>query len=209
MLDTIFEIIYLVGLIVGGAIRSHYTRRFGNKKVLFEKKVRIDTILVFLAGLGFYLPLIYIFTPWLDSADYHLPSWTGWIGASVYAVAIFLLWRSHADLDLNWSPTTEIQEGQTLITNGVFTHIRHPMYAAHYLWGIAQVLLLPNFIAGFAMLIFASPLYFYRVPREESMMRERFGEEYEKYMQRTGRILPRLRAKERGKACVQCHKHAP
>jgi protein-S-isoprenylcysteine O-methyltransferase Ste14 len=30
-----------------------------------------------------------------------------------------------------------------------------------------------------------------RIPKEEKMMIEEFGDEYEAYMQRTGRLLPR------------------
>jgi len=35
-------------------------------------------------------------------------------------------------------------------------------------------------------------LYFMRIPKEERMMLDSFGEEYRAYYQRTGRILPRL-----------------
>jgi protein-S-isoprenylcysteine O-methyltransferase Ste14 len=66
------------------------------------------------------------------------------------------------------------------------------MYAAHLLWGFAQALLLQNWIAGLAMLMFFLPVYLYRVPREEQMMIEHFGEEYRLYMSRSGRIIPRL-----------------
>jgi len=66
------------------------------------------------------------------------------------------------------------------------------MYAAHWLWGIAQALLLQNWIAGLAFLASFIPLYLLLVPREEQMMLEYFGEEHRLYMNRTGRvILPR------------------
>ena len=71
--------------------------------------------------------------------------------------------------------------------------IRHPMYAAHWLWGLSQPLLLQNRIAGFAMLVSLLPLYLVRMPQEERMMLEHFGEEYRSYMGRTGRVVPRLR----------------
>lgn len=79
-----------------------------------------------------------------------------------------------------------------LVTQGIYRHMRHPIYAAQWLWGIAQPLLLQNWIAGLAGLVSFLPVYLYRVPREEQMMLEHFGEEYRSYMGRTGRIIPRL-----------------
>src|ERR1700723_2703443 len=48
------------------------------------------------------------------------------------------------------------------------------MYSAFWLWAIAQALLLPNWIAGFAGLAGFGVLYFGRVAREERMMLETF-----------------------------------
>jgi protein-S-isoprenylcysteine O-methyltransferase Ste14 len=66
------------------------------------------------------------------------------------------------------------------------------MYASEWLWALAQALLLQNWVAGWATLALFAPLYALRVPREERMMLDRFGEEYRAYMDRTGRIVPRL-----------------
>ena len=79
-----------------------------------------------------------------------------------------------------------------LVTAGIYKYIRHPMYASQWLWVIAQVLLLPNWLAGVGGLLLFLPLYFVRVPLEEQMMLAQFGEQYRAYMQRTGRVLPRL-----------------
>jgi len=141
----------------------------------------------------FIIPLLYVLTSWLDFADYQLPMWAGWVGVAIFAASAWLLWRSHADLGLNWLPTPDIREGHTLVTDGVFRYIRHPMYAAHWLWAIAQPLLLHNWIAGLSMAASMLPLYLVRVRQEEEMMLEHFGEEYRLYMGRTGRVIPRLR----------------
>jgi protein-S-isoprenylcysteine O-methyltransferase Ste14 len=66
------------------------------------------------------------------------------------------------------------------------------MYAAHLLWGVAQVFLLQNWIVGFSMLITVLPGYLYRARVEEQMMLDHFGEEYREYMERTGRLFPPL-----------------
>jgi protein-S-isoprenylcysteine O-methyltransferase Ste14 len=150
-------------------------------------------VLIVAAGLGMAAPLVYLFTPWLDFANYDLPGWMGWAGTAAFAAALVLLWRSHADLGLNWSATLRIRSGHCLVTRGIYRDIRHPMYAAHLLWAVAQGLLLANWLAGWAFLAVFVPFYLLRVPHEEKMMLDQFGDEYRAYMARTGRLIPRLR----------------
>ena len=66
------------------------------------------------------------------------------------------------------------------------------MYAANFLFGIAQALLLPNWVAGLSALVSFAPMYIVRTPREERLMVEAFGEEYEAYMRETWRVFPKL-----------------
>jgi len=192
MVDSTFEVVYLAGFILGSVIRIVYARPFRRRSITADRRTRLDTALLFFASLGLILPLVYVLSPWLDFADYDLPAWAGWAGAVVFAGALWLLWRSHVDLGRHWAPVLQIQEEQTLVTRGVYRHIRHPMYAAHWLWGIAQALLLWNWLAGPAMLVTFLPLYLVRVPREERMMLEHFGDQYRSHVRRTGRIIPRL-----------------
>jgi protein-S-isoprenylcysteine O-methyltransferase Ste14 len=138
------------------------------------------------------LPIIYIVTPWLSFADYNLPAWAGVLGIVIFAAAWWLLWRSHVELGDSWTPYVGVMKGHELATSGVFRYIRHPMYAAHWLWAIAEPLLLQNWIAGFLFFVSFIPLYWVRVGKEERMMLEHFGEEYRSYMSRTGRVVPRL-----------------
>lgn len=141
---------------------------------------------------GFLLPLLYSTTSWLDFANYTLPIWAGWIGVVLIAGALYVFWRAHADLGLNWSPTLEIREKHELITRGIYGVIRHPMYASQWILAIAQPLLLQNWLVGFANLIIFIPFYFLRVQAEEKMMQDSFGDQYLEYMKKTGAVLPKL-----------------
>lgn len=180
-------------MIAGSVIRAWYGKKYRqDRTAIFREEGLAVGLLASLWGLAVLVPLFYMFTHWLDFVDYDLPAWAGWVGAVTFASALWLLWRSHADLGRNWSITTEIKERHALVTNGVFRHIRHPMYAAHLLWGIAQALLIQNWIAGLGSLVVFLPLYLLRVPHEERMMLEQFGEEYCLYMNRTGRVIPRF-----------------
>jgi protein-S-isoprenylcysteine O-methyltransferase Ste14 len=187
-----FEVVYLAGLVVGSVIRKVYTARSRGIKTEKKHSNITDIILVFVTGMGMIMPLLYLFTPWLDFAKYNLPVWCGCMGTVVFAGAIFMLWRSHADLGRNWSATLRITGQHSLVTGGVYRRIRHPMYTAHLLWAIAQGLLLSNWLAGWAFLVLSLPLYLVRIPREEQMMLEHFGEEYRQYKTRTGRLIPRM-----------------
>jgi protein-S-isoprenylcysteine O-methyltransferase Ste14 len=187
-----FEVVYLTGLVVGSVIRKVYTAKSRGIKTAKNYSSVQDIILVSAAGVGMVLPLFYLFTPWLDFANYKLPVWCGCIGTVVFAGAIFMLWRSHADLGRNWSATLRITGRQSLITDGVYRRIRHPMYTAHLLWAIAQGLLLSNWFAGWAFLVLSIPLYVVRIPKEEQMMLQHFGEEYRAYKSRTGGLIPRI-----------------
>src|SRR5204863_5926115 len=116
-----------------------------------------------------------------------------WAGTLIMAAALWLFWRSHTDLGLNWSQTLEMRKGHQLVRHGVYGSIRHPMYASIWLWDIAQGLLLQNWLAGWTALVAFAVMYFVRTPREEQMMCDVFGQEYRDYMRVTGRLFPRMR----------------
>ncbi len=189
-----WNIVFLAGFIVYASIRHVFERRTKG----IEKGVRrIDAtekiLLVFVAVGNFILPVLYLFTPFLAFADYRLPAFVPWCGSAIMLAALWLFWRSHSDLGLNWSAFLEMRKDHQLIRQGVYRSIRHPMYVAIFLFGVAQALMLQNWVAGLSGLVTFVPLYFVRTPREERMMREWFGEEYQDYVRQTGRIIPRLK----------------
>lgn len=138
------------------------------------------------------IPLIYIFSAWLNFADYPLPDLAGWLGVVIFCAAIWLFGLAYSELGSNWSPRIEIMEEHTLVTSGIFAYIRHPVYAAMFLWSLAEPLLLHNWIAGPGLLVIFIPLYLLRMPSEERMMLDHFGKAYTDYIAQTGRILPRF-----------------
>jgi protein-S-isoprenylcysteine O-methyltransferase Ste14 len=66
------------------------------------------------------------------------------------------------------------------------------MYAAIFLYAIAQALLLANWIAGPCCLGAFLIMFAARVRAEERMMTERFGEEYTRYAASSWRLVPGL-----------------
>jgi protein-S-isoprenylcysteine O-methyltransferase Ste14 len=193
-MDTqILKFAFLIGLAASTIIRILYQRETQQNTIIDNRKTPQEKGLLFSVFLGMVvLPLVYVFTPWLDVANYHLPVWANGLAIVTFAIALWLFWRSHHDLGRNWSPTLQVLEGHTLIASGIYQKIRHPMYASVWLWSIAQALLLPNWIAGLSGIIGFGILYIVRVGNEEQMMLDQFGTQYQEYMHKTKRLIPYL-----------------
>jgi len=162
MLDEVFKVLFLIGLVAASAIRLFYEMQYRQNEISELRSRRVSWLERLLLVLLFFammvLPLMYVGTPWLIFADYHLPIWIGWLGTLIFLAALLLLWRSHADLGPNWMATVDVREEHRLVTDGIYRRIRHPMCAAHLLWAIAQALLLLNSVAGLAYFLFLIPL---------------------------------------------------
>jgi protein-S-isoprenylcysteine O-methyltransferase Ste14 len=188
------KIIFVFGYVVANfVIRTPYIKAHHRLPIRANRNTRMDTSLFLSVSMGgFLIPLLYVFTPLFSFADYSLPLWVGVTGIAVLALANWVFWKSHKDLGANWSPTLQIRQEHKLVTRGIYQRIRHPMYLSIWLLVIAQAMILPNYVAGFTSLLSFGILYFERVAKEERMMREEFGHEYEQYLQKTGRLFPKL-----------------
>ncbi len=186
----IAELIWAFGCVAYYIIRYPHQRRSRKTPVTDRRnRMRENTLVVIASGL-FAIPLIYVLTGEPKFADYEFHPIQAWIGTLVLAAGMALLHRTHRDLGRAWSITLEIRDQHTLVTRGIYERLRHPMYAAFWLWAISQALLLPNWIAGLSGLVGFGTLFFARVGHEERMMLEAFGDEYRAYMARTYRLIP-------------------
>ena len=190
---SVLKIIYWAGLFIEVVIRVPFQKTWKAAAKTEQRVSRTEKVLLgLLSAAGIILPLIYSVTNWLDSADYSLPAWMGWLGVFLLACALFIFTLSHLDLKSNWSPTLEILKGHILVTNGIYGYIRHPMYASQWLWVFAQILLLQNWLAGPIGLIIFILFYILRVPAEEKMMLDTFSDKYREYMKKTGGVIPKF-----------------
>jgi len=149
-------------------------------------------LLISLTGLGI-IPGIYIATGFPAALDQAFSAPRAIFGLVVFLASLALFRATHKALGRNWSVTLRVREEHALITSGVYRFVRHPMYSAFWLWAIAQAFTLQNWLAGPAGLIGFGTLYFFRVGREESLMRETFGAVWDSYAERTPRVIPFLR----------------
>jgi protein-S-isoprenylcysteine O-methyltransferase Ste14 len=185
------KVIWVLGVVGWFIIRYPYDRRARRTPKLRRSDRGREAVLMAISATGLgIVPFVYVLSNAPRFANYHFRPWQAWLGAALFAAALWLFHRTHKDLGRNWSVTLEVRERHTLVTDGVYRRMRHPMYSAFWLWALAQALLLPNWIAGPAGLVGFGTLFFLRVGREEALMIETFGDEYRRYMARTARVLP-------------------
>jgi protein-S-isoprenylcysteine O-methyltransferase Ste14 len=182
--------VILLATIVMVVIRAPHGQRSRMIPIVKSRKGPLEIVLLTIAWLAVLLTLVWIATPVLAFADYPLHPIPLLTGTLCLALGLWLFHRSHADLGTNWSITLEVHEKHQLVTQGIYRWVRHPMYMALLIYSLGQALVVPNWLAGpsygFAMILFLA----LRVGREERMMLEEFGKDYETYMATTKRVIP-------------------
>jgi len=186
----IAKVIVLAATLTMIAIRAPHGRRSRNVKVAKSRKTSLETGLLVLAWIGFFIPLIWIASPVLSFAEYRLGLGPLVAGVMCFVIGLWVFYRSHADLGTNWSITLEMREQHRLITQGIYRRIRHPMYLALVLYSVGHALVIPNWVAGPSNLVAFTILFTLRVHAEEQMMTDVFGDEYTTYAARTKRLVP-------------------
>lgn len=158
--------------------------REGGKGVLTFRVVFFFLLIAFL--------VMYITgAAWIEGFMFYLPGWLRWLGFALGLITVVFWTWTQITLDTQWSAQLQLTTGHHLITSGPYTYIRHPLYAGMIGWAAALALLTANWIFVAVCLLSIVGLL-WRVPREEQMMIEAFGDEYKAYMQHTGRYFPKL-----------------
>lgn len=198
--ESIFRFLFVVVVLGLAVMRGYYARKAhesGGKVAPTREAVeregwwslalRAVLFFVLLAAVVLYA----IGWPGLDVLAVPLPPVVRWLAAALALASVGLLTWVQRTLGRQWSANLQIQEGHRLITTGPYRWVRHPLYTAGFGFVAGIALLAANwlFIALSAVSI-AGILV--RIPKEEAMLLEQFGDEYRVYMQHTGRLLPRL-----------------
>jgi protein-S-isoprenylcysteine O-methyltransferase Ste14 len=194
--ETIFRLIFIVLFISGTSISIYYRRR-AQKASKDEITYREEGLFVMYAlrllGLGLWVAVIaYMTNPsWMRWASISLPVWFRWGAVGLAGIAWGLILWMLRSLGKNITSTVVTRKEHSLVMNGPYRWIRHPLYTFATLFYISLGLMAANwFIPLMTLVVFV--LLAVRTPKEEEKLIEKFGEDYQRYMQRTGRFLPRL-----------------
>lgn len=195
-----FRTITLALLLAIWATRGFFSWRHGQIRKRFQLDpevvaregraliaARVALFLAFLAAVALYA----LRPAWIDRVALPLPGWLRGAGAALALASLPLLGWTHVVLGRYWSVNLRVAEGQPLLTGGPYRWVAHPMYTALFAFmiGLSLVSASPLFAVPSLGAIAALTI---RIPREERMMVERFGERYREYRNRVGGVVPKL-----------------
>ncbi|SFR50760.1 methyltransferase family protein [Halogeometricum limi] len=120
-----------------------------------------------------------------------LPRSVRWAGGLLATACLPLLYWVFATLGRNVSPTANVRAEATLVTDGPYRYVRHPLYTVATAFWLGLCLLSGLWAVALALALGVSVIV-RRTEEEERQLTDRFGEAYSEYCERTGRFLPRV-----------------
>lgn len=203
--ELFFKIAFYVVFFSFAYVMSYYSKRAkshaGDRseriKQHNENEVPLLLRLRTIFGIPFYIGvLVWTFAPrFMEWSALALPLWVRWAGLGLGIFSIWLNAWSHKTLSqklgADFDPALRLLKVHALVTEGPYARMRHPIYLAFLLMQISVLFLTSNWFIGFCGIAIIVSVIAIRVPEEEKMLTEQFGDEYRDYMKRTHRLLPR------------------
>lgn len=192
--NQFFLVVFIVIFTLLTIMRIYFRLVSGDfRDGLFNQR---EGLFLFLIRFVFGIPLftavtLYIGFPGLAGWLYlPLPLYLRSIGIIFGFFALYGIYRVHRELGKYFSSSLVIREGHRLVCSGPYRLVRHPMYTSYLLLFVAAFLLTENWLIGLMGMSVIASLMTLRIGKEEALLLEHFGEEYEKYRQTTGMFLP-------------------
>ena len=152
-------------------------------------------------GVFLFVTMALIF-PWRDDLvgrdlGRHPAAWLGLASLLLAAGIQFFRRRQLGMATLAGVPEVSSEDKGVLLTEGVFARVRNPRYL-ELAFAVVGYALIANYTGGYGLVALTLVGLHLVVLLEERELRDRFGEEFDAYCERTPRWLPRLGAQKRG-----------
>ena len=111
-------------------------------------------------------------------------------GSVLLALGIGIRGWAILTLGREFSLVVRTTEDQKLIERGPYAFVRHPAYTGSLLTVLGFAFFVGNAVGIAVTLVVVVPAFLYRIGVEETALRLRFPLEYQRYTERTWRLLP-------------------
>jgi protein-S-isoprenylcysteine O-methyltransferase Ste14 len=196
MNENIFRILAGLVFFTGLGISIHFRRkadRDTGEKISRNMDGNLLMNIIRFGGIVLWLsPLVYLSNPnWMAWSEIGLPDWVRWLGVIIGILCTLGIYWLFSSIGSGITPTGATRREHKLSTSGPYRWVRHPLYTVGTSFFISFGMMADNWlIAGLGFLTFI--IMAIRTPREEANLIEKFGDQYQEYMKRTGRFFPKL-----------------
>ena len=199
--ETIFRIILGVLFIIMYLPRRYFeslSRNTSKEALLIDRDTKVSILLqTLLFTISTVSIIVFVINPpWMAWSTLSLLNWLGWIGVGAAVVGTALLISTHLTLGKKFFGGMKLRSDHELIVDGPYRWGRHPMCTAFIMLGIGYFLPSASWLIGISWLLGVLLVLTSRMPQEEVMMLNQFGEAYRTSMSRTVRFLPRVTRNE-------------
>lgn len=115
-----------------------------------------------------------------------------WVGLALCCSGILFASYSQFAMGKNWRIGVDPDEDTELVTTGIYSKIRNPIYTACIVHGLGLLVLAPNALVLVTGLVGFYAISTYVRDIEEPYLVKLHGEKYVQYMENTGSFLPRI-----------------
>lgn len=180
----LFIVIYVVW--VGSEISLSLFKRSGDdvKKKADKGSLGMIWMIVLIANV-----LSYNVSRWIPmeiSANQNI----GYVGLAIIIIGVILRLAIVSSLGKYFTVNVVIAEDHKLKTDGFYTYVRHPSYAASLLSFAGYGVSLNNLLSLLIVVGAVGGVFIYRIGLEEQTLIEHFGDQYLEYKKRTKRLVP-------------------
>ena len=112
------------------------------------------------------------------------------LGLLVFIVFSWLQVASFKNLKENYSQQIVIKKNHNLVTTGYHKKIRHPQYISQMISDLGLGIALCSFLTVPLVLLVEFPLFILRARKEEELLKEHFGEQYDDYKKKSSFMIP-------------------
>lgn len=179
-------IVLLLGIVL---TRVMLLRRKGIEAMNFGKMDKTDFLILPFALFYFYLVFANAFSlPTLSKQEFLQTEVIAWMGVFFCLVGLVVLLWSLVSFGKSFRVGIDTDHPDQLVKTGVFAFSRNPIYLAFASVLLGQFLIFPNWI----LLIFLGAaiwLFHRQVLREETYLKDHYGQDYADYSTRVRRYL--------------------
>jgi protein-S-isoprenylcysteine O-methyltransferase Ste14 len=116
-----------------------------------------------------------------------------WAAVGVGFICLALSIDCWLRMGKDWRMAVAPDQQTELVTTGLYGHVRHPIYALSIVLMLCTVVVAPT-VPVAVMAVVHIALMVVKARNEERFLSERHGASYRRYLERTGRFVPRRRA---------------